>query len=96
MTTTHIAAPHITVDDRYLRQRCAWCGELLLDLDLDRVEVPIGQPGPPATWPMGALVTVDGPASWTAGAPGDRMPDDACVRRINADQAGGILGRNIR
>ena len=69
MTTTHIAAQHVTVNDRYLRQRCAWCGATLIEYDLHGVAVPEGQDPTPATWPVGALVTVDG----------DRLPDDACA-----------------
>lgn len=79
MITTHIAGQHVTINDRYLRQRCAWCGHILLDYDLHRVAVPTGQEGPPATWPVGALVTVDGGASWTTEV--DKLPDDACARR---------------
>ncbi len=77
MSTTHIAAQHVTVNDRYLRQRCGWCGATLLEYDLTRVAVPADQPGPPATWPVGVLVTVDDGASWTVD--GDRLPDDACA-----------------
>jgi hypothetical protein len=78
MITTHIAGQHVTIDDRYLRQRCAWCGTILLDYDLTLVAVPVGQEGPPATWPVGALVTVDGGASWTIC--GEQLPDDSCTR----------------
>lgn len=77
MAVTHIAAPHITISDRFMRQRCGWCGETLLAYDLTRVAVLAGQDPTPATWPTGALVTVDGNASWTAEA--DRLPDDACA-----------------
>jgi hypothetical protein len=79
---THIAGPDITIDGeygRYLRQRCAWCGDVLLEYDLARVAVPVGQPGPPATWPLGSLVSIDGPLS-TVVEPVDRLPDDACAR----------------
>ena len=79
MSLTHIAGPHVTVNAR-LRQRCAWCGATLIDYDLDRMAVPVGQDSTPATWPAGALVAVDGPASWLVdhedGAP---LPDDACA-----------------
>jgi ribosomal protein L24E len=80
---THIAGQHVTIDDHYLRQRCAWCGVVLLDYDLHRVAVPVGQEGPPATWPGGALVTVAGGASWIP--EGEQLPDDACARQPEAD-----------
>lgn len=76
--STHIAGVDITIDDRYLRQRCGWCGVVLLEYDLARVAVPVGQPAEPGRWPVGALVTVDGHASWTVEA--DRLPDNACAR----------------
>lgn len=77
MTVTHIAAPQVTIDDRFMRQRCAWCGDVLLEYDLTRVAVPVGQNPTPATWPTGALVAVDGHASWTLDE--ERLPDDACA-----------------
>lgn len=93
MSVTHIAAQDIVVEGRYLRQRCAWCGAVLLDYDLARVAVPIGQEGPPATWEAGRLVRVDGafPEVYSlldmdidtgpvVDGGGDRMlPDDACA-----------------
>ncbi len=77
MSVTHIAAPQITISDRYLRQRCGWCGEILAEYDLTRIAVPVGQDPTPASWPVGALVTVDGGASWTV--EGERLPNDACA-----------------
>jgi hypothetical protein len=74
----HIAGPDVTVGC-YLRQRCAWCGAVLVDYDLHRVAVPEGQDPRPATWPVGELVAVDGPASWVVGHDdGDPLPDGAC------------------
>lgn len=75
---THIASPVITISDRYMRQRCGWCGETLLQYDLARIAVPEGQDPTPATWPVGSLVTIDGPASVAMGNV-DRLPDDACA-----------------
>ncbi len=78
MSVTHIAAPHITIDGRYARQRCGWCGQILIEHDLTRVAVPEGQDRAPGTWSAGALVTVDGNASWTVD--GEELPEDACAR----------------
>lgn len=77
MATTHIAGLALTVGDHYLRQRCGWCGEVLIEYDLARVAVPIGQDPTPATWEPGALVTVDGRMSHPIG--GHELPDDACA-----------------
>lgn len=78
---THIAANDVTIGGRRLRQRCAWCGAVLLDYDLARVAVqvePGEEPRPPATWPVGALVRVDGHYS-AALEDTDELPDDACA-----------------
>jgi hypothetical protein len=77
----HIAGPDITIGGQLLRQRCAWCGALLLDYDLSRIAVPVGQDFRPGTWGEGDLVAVDGSASWTVEhEDGDPLPDGACGR----------------
>ena len=78
MAETHIASIDVTVDGRYLRQRCAWCGAVLLDYDLALIAVPEGQDPTPGTWPAGALVRTDGAVSSVVEA--EVMPDDACAR----------------
>ena len=76
----HIAGSNIYVND-HLRQRCAWCGATLLDYALSRVAVPIDQLGPPATWPVGELIAVDGSLSYVVEhKDGDQLPDSACGR----------------
>ena len=46
------------------RQRCAWCGQLLVDEDLSRMSWPLNEdgsdPGTPGMWPAGDLVEVVG------------------------------------
>lgn len=83
--TGHIAGPTVTVEERWIRQRCAWCGYILANYDLDRVAVPIGQTGAPGTWPDGAIVMVDGNASWVVEPPVLDAPtplsEDSCARR---------------
>ncbi len=82
MSVTHIAGNDVTIDGKdghFLRQRCGWCGAKLIDLNLTLVAVPVDQPGPPATWPVGSLVTIDGVASVAMGNV-DVLPDDACAR----------------
>lgn len=79
--TGHIAGVEITINDRWIRQRCAWCGYVLADYDLTRVAVPIGQPGRPGGWETGAIVMVDGNASWVVEIAGYDLPAETCARR---------------
>ncbi len=50
----HVIAQELILEGRYRRQRCAWCGEALLDEDLSLIMVQEGQELPPAfesgTW----------------------------------------------
>lgn len=79
-TVIHIAGPDIAIGP-LLRQRCAWCGAVLLDYDLRCVAVPEGQDPTPATWPVGELIAVDGPTSWVVPhVDGDRLPVTACAQ----------------
>ena len=81
---THVAGLQVQISTS-LRQRCAWCGALLADYDLERTLVPVGQEGPPAMWPAGALVRADGNLMYTLDAElGDELPDDACARLDDA------------
>jgi len=91
MAETHIPGEAIVVSGRYMRQRCAWCGKTLLDLDLTRVAIeaqPGEQPSAPAKHPTGELVRFDGATAYpldtadlTRGACGHTLaPDDACTR----------------
>lgn len=74
----HIAGVHVQVGQQ-LRQRCAWCGAVLLDYDLASIAVPVGQDPTPATWPPGGLVLVDGSMSATVEhADGASLPDGSC------------------
>lgn len=59
----HIAGSWLQVGPQ-LRQRCAWCGATLIDMDLSRVAVPEGQDPTPAKWEPGSLVGVLGNAQW--------------------------------
>lgn len=84
----HIAGPHIQVGPQ-LRQRCSWCGALLLDynLALTAVSIPEGKTEEtmtdedrrPGTWQYGDLVAVDGNAKWTVDhEDGAELPDGCC------------------
>jgi hypothetical protein len=83
-TVTHIAGACINMFGRYMRQRCDWCGYVLLEYDLERIEVPIEQPGPPGNWTPGTMVRVDGSISAEIDNPNViegvvQLPADACA-----------------
>jgi hypothetical protein len=80
----HIAGAQVQVGSR-LRQRCSWCGAMLCDYNLECVAVPAGQDPRPALWETGALVAVDGNASWVAEhQDGEEIPGSACARLDDA------------
>lgn len=88
---SHIVAPPLTMDSqsrgRVLRQRCLWCGTLVLEVELDRVAVQLpadgSEPKPIGTWEPGAVVRVsDGNPRVSAlveVGPDDLLPADACA-----------------
>lgn len=84
-SVTHVAGMDMTWAGRYLRQRCAWCDAILVDVDLHAVSVPAGQDPTYPTWPVGALITINGPVS-TDVSPDPTLlvtppvPDDSCMR----------------
>lgn len=81
MSVVHIAGNDVQIGDQ-LRQRCAWCGTVLVDHTLSQLMYEASTPPEerrPATWPVGGLVEVDGGASWTVEHnDGDPLPDNAC------------------
>ncbi len=81
--TVHIAGADVLIGERWLRQRCSWCGAKLLDYDLAMIATPVGQDPTPATWPIGGLVRVEGngPTVYSVvdHEDGDRLPADSCV-----------------
>lgn len=77
----HIVGTVVDVGSR-TRQCCAWCGTLLLDYDLTRIAVPLGQDATaPSHFPPGVLLEVDGNCKAVIEhQDGDVLPDNACVR----------------
>lgn len=77
---THIAGLVVHVGS-LVRQRCAWCGAVIEDHDLDRIAVPIGHSPIPPTWEPGALVVINGIGTWTIPhEDGAQLPANACTR----------------
>ncbi len=78
---SHIAGLDVEVGP-YLRQRCAWCGVVLINEDLRRVAVQVTADGDTSipTWPVGEVVRVDGPVSSVVEhESGDQLPEDSCT-----------------
>lgn len=81
----HIAGHPVQIGSLY-RQRCAWCGAILIDGDAasEMASTSDGQPHTPSKWERGALVEV---SSWgatthqslVAHQDGRQLPDNACV-----------------
>lgn len=78
----HIAATPVRVG-RLLRQRCGWCGALILSHDLTCLAFLEDDAGDetPRTWPVGELVEVDGAVSFVVARDGDdhALPPAACA-----------------
>lgn len=75
----HISGVHVQIGTR-LRQRCAWCGGVLLEYDLANIAVPVGSDPTPPTWEPGRLVLVDdGMSASIAHVDGEDLPDNACA-----------------
>jgi hypothetical protein len=85
----HVAGPLITYDN-VQRQRCAWCGGLIEERDLERTAVAI-EPGESAEhaaeglrrtkW--AGLVAVDGNVRWAVDEPDDgKAPERSCMRLL--------------
>lgn len=84
MEVVHIAGLDIQVGD-VVRQRCAYCPAVLVDIDTARAAVPEGQDPTPARWPVGELVAVLRDGGTTASRlvaheDGEALPDNACAR----------------
>ncbi len=77
----HIAGHVVEIDAR-LRQRCAWCGALLVDHDRSAVVSLSGEQTVQAeAWAPGSLVEKG--MGWTASIPlkaGDKLPANACFQ----------------
>jgi hypothetical protein len=94
---THIAGLALEISERYLIQRCAWCGTVLLAYDYARTAVAGDEWSRPGEWTAGGLVRYqyDGDvARWgeialsrTIGVALDdeKLPDDACALNLPLD-----------
>lgn len=78
---THIVGLDIRVGCQ-IRQRCGWCGAVLIDEDLHAVAIAtedLTADRPIPVWPVGALVRTDGCLTEVVEhEDGADLPDDAC------------------
>lgn len=74
----HIAGIDVQVGSR-VRQRCSWCGAVLMDFDLATINVEVGSDPKPPRWEPGRLVARDGVVSYVVThRDGDRLPHGSC------------------
>lgn len=98
MGQVHIAGLDVQIGAQ-LRQRCGWCGAVLVDVDLSTIAVAVHPDQPAAapypTWKVGSLVLVDGGLSMSvAHNDGDQMPPEACAQ-LPHDVTGARRGRTV-
>lgn len=90
---SHLVGPAITIGS-VVRQRCLWCGALILDHDLARIAVIVDADGNaplPALWEAGSFVEIDGNATYTVPdlesteVPGERTTPLSCCARLDPE-----------
>ena len=83
MSTVHIAGMGVEVPPHY-RQRCAWCGAILVEGDLSRMAA-VGEAPTARFFEAGRLVEVAGEnprwAGVLANEVGTPLPSNACARQ---------------
>lgn len=84
-TTTHIVGLGLGVGTLE-RQRCAWCGEVLVDVDLANIASPDGKVGS-LLWECGALLEVYGeedgrPRGWCVVKDTGELPANCCAKQV--------------
>lgn len=82
MSVTHIAGHAVTINGRTI-QRCAWCGEVLSDVDIHRVGVVSSDDSSPVplNWPVMALIQCDGNHMCVIQCDG-QLPEDSCYELV--------------
>ena len=94
MTDTHDSIVHIAGHaiqvGPHVRQRCSWCGAVLVDEDETRIAVAITDEDPDPevripTWPTGELIEITGLGGTSMTtvlehADGDPVPDHCCAK----------------
>jgi hypothetical protein len=74
----HFAGFSVQIGKRWVRQRCAWCGEIIEEADLCNLATHDGSPW--EVWAIGQLVEVKGPLrSAVPHVDGNPLPDGTCA-----------------
>lgn len=73
----HIAGQGVGVETQY-RQRCAWCGEVLVDGDAANEMVAPGSGPRSPFFAANALVAVEGNGKWVVEDHGNELPRNFC------------------
>ena len=97
-TETHVAGLDLEIQGRYLIQRCAWCGAVLLSYDYTRMSVAGDTWEKPGAFTAGQLIrfSYDGTvARWgkvgltrtvAIALDDETLPDDACALNLPLDE----------
>ena len=74
---THIAGVEVNIENRWLRQRCSWCGAILSDYDLATMASCDGSG--PCSFEVGVMIDVSGlnPVYLTVNT-SQKLPDTFC------------------
>lgn len=81
MSESHIAGLRVEIGEQYIRQRCAWCGTLMVEHDRSRIAFQDGDSTDLPTWEIGAVIRTDGNVtSIVEHVDGESLPDDACIK----------------
>lgn len=87
----HIALDGVTINNRWMRQRCGWCGIILLDYDKEQLLLPFD----PAFYPAETIVFEYAGVMQFVGNV-ERLPADSCAtietKRLEAEGARGAEG----
>jgi hypothetical protein len=71
----HFAGFAVEIGKRWVRQRCAWCGEIIEEADLHNAKWSTCE-----VWAIGQLVEVKGPLrSAVPHVDGNPLPDGTCA-----------------
>lgn len=74
----HIAGLDVRVGSQ-LRQRCGWCGAVIIDVNLANIMTLEGDEMGYPTWKVGGLVAVDGNATYIVEhTDGEQLPAECC------------------
>lgn len=84
-TVTHMVGPHVNLGIRVI-QRCAICGEKLLDTQYQAAVGESGKELKAHVWPFGRLVRFSvgdaKPRSEVLLPPSERLPEDSCLELV--------------